>query len=43
MRYNLEELEELPTLTTGQADDLKLDTGTERVCSRARPSARVRA
>jgi hypothetical protein len=30
-RYTLAELQALPTLSTGQADDLKVDTGTERV------------
>lgn len=29
--YTPEELAQLPTLTVGQADDLKIDTGTERV------------
>lgn len=31
MRYSLSELESLPTLSTGQADDLKVDTGKARV------------
>lgn len=31
MRYTADELEEMPTLSVGQADDLKVDTGTERV------------
>lgn len=30
-RYTLEELESLPTLSVGQADDLKVDTGNTRV------------
>ncbi len=29
--YDPEELEALPTLCVGQADDLKIDTGEERV------------
>ena len=29
--YTLAELEDLPTLAQGQADDLKVDTGTQRV------------
>ena len=29
--YSLEELEALPTLSVGQADDLKVDTGDTRV------------
>lgn len=29
--YSLSELEEMPTLSQGQADDLKLDDGRERV------------
>jgi hypothetical protein len=29
--YTAEELENLPTLATGQADNLKIDTGTIRV------------
>jgi CDGSH-type Zn-finger protein len=39
MRYSAEELEAMPTLAQGQADDLKVDTGTKRVwlcrCGRA--------
>ena len=31
MRYTLEELEDLPVLCQGQADDLKIDTGEVRV------------
>ena len=31
MRYTLAELENLPTLTVGQADDLKIDDGSTRV------------
>lgn len=31
MKYNLQELECLPTLSTGQADDLKIDEGNTRV------------
>jgi hypothetical protein len=30
-RYTLAELSALPTLSQGQADDLKIDTGTDRV------------
>lgn len=30
-RYSLSELEALPTLSVGQADDLKVDTGRTRV------------
>lgn len=30
-RYTLKELKALPTLAVGQADDLKMDTGTVRV------------
>lgn len=30
-RYKLSELEKLPTLSKGQADDLKIDTGNTRV------------
>ncbi len=30
-RYTLKELQVLPTLATGQADDLKIDTGSVRV------------
>ena len=29
--HTIEELEALPTLCVGQADDLKIDTGEERV------------
>lgn len=29
--YTLTELQNLPTISQGQADDLKIDTGTERV------------
>ena len=29
--YSLSELEALPTLTVGQADDLKIDSGTTRI------------
>jgi len=29
--YTLSELEAMPTLATGQADDLKVDTGAKRV------------
>ena len=29
--YRLEDLEAMPTLCVGQADDLKIDTGTRRV------------
>jgi hypothetical protein len=31
MQYSAEELEEMPTLATGQTDDLKIDTGSRRV------------
>lgn len=31
MRYTLTELEALPTLSTSQADDLKIDDGQTRV------------
>ena len=31
MRYTAEQLRELPTLAVGQADDLKIDTGDERI------------
>jgi len=30
LRPDTEELEEMPTITEAQADDLKIDTGTER-------------
>ena len=30
-RYTARELKDLPTLAQGQADNLKIDTGTERV------------
>jgi hypothetical protein len=30
-KYTAAELQAMPTLSTGQADDLKVDTGTERV------------
>jgi hypothetical protein len=30
-RYTLADLKRLPTLSTGQADDLKIDDGNERV------------
>lgn len=30
-RYTAAELRDLPTLTVGQADDLKIDNGTERI------------
>ncbi len=30
-QYTVEELEAMPTLAVGQADDLKVDTGEERV------------
>lgn len=30
-RYTLEELRKMPTLATGQADDLKFDDGIHRV------------
>jgi hypothetical protein len=30
-RYTADELRDLPTLSVGQADDLKVDTGTRRV------------
>lgn len=30
-RYTLKELESMPTLSVGQADDLKVDTGDNRV------------
>lgn len=29
--YNLSELQQMPTLSVGQADNLKVDTGTERL------------
>jgi hypothetical protein len=29
--YSLEELEAMPTLSQGQADDLKIDSGTVRI------------
>lgn len=29
--YTLKELEEMPTISTGQTDDLKVDTGKVRV------------
>jgi hypothetical protein len=29
--YSLEELEAIPTLSQGQADDLKIDSGTVRI------------
>lgn len=29
--YSLDELEDLPTLSEGQADDLKIDTGDVRI------------
>lgn len=31
MSYSLRELKSLPTLTVGQADNLKIETATERV------------
>jgi hypothetical protein len=31
LRYSLAELEQMPTLATGQTDDLKVDTGASRV------------
>lgn len=31
MQYSADDLEAMPTLATGQTDDLKIDTGTERV------------
>ena len=31
MRYDATDLEAMPTLSTGQSDNLKVDDGTERV------------